>query len=111
MIQDIQKYYLEKAKERIKQSTDIVIFADESTSAARKEMLGIFIGSFDESVKDLKMDFLALTEVSSTKWEIAMEAIERTLSKNDIDIMKTRFSCLDGTNSMPSMLLYIYNIN
>ena len=110
LIQDIQKYYLEKAKERIKQSTDIVIFADESTSAARKEMLGIFIGSFDESVKEFKMDFIALTEVSSTKSEIAMEAIERTLRKNDTDIMKTRFSCLDGTNSMSGMLLYIDNI-
>ena len=43
MKQAIQKYYLEKAKERIKQSTDIVTSADESTSAAQKDMLEIFI--------------------------------------------------------------------
>ena len=111
LIQAIQKYYLEKAKERIKQSTDIVIFANESTSATRKEISGIFIGSFDKSNKEFKMDFIALTEVSSTKSEIVMEAIGRTLRENDIDIMKTRFSCLDGTNSMPGILLYIHNIN
>ena len=111
LVQAIQKYYLEKAKECIKQSTDIVIFADESTYAARKEMLGIFTGSFDESNKEFKMDFITLTEVSSTKSKTVMKAIECTLRKNDIDIMKTRFTCLDGTNSMPSMLLYIYNIS
>ena len=111
LVQAIQKYYLEKAKECIKQSTDIVIFADESTYAARKEMLGIFTGSFDESNKEFKMDFITLTEVSSTKSKTVMKAIECTLRKNGIDIMKTRFTCLDGTNSMPSMLLYIYNIS
>ena len=111
MIQAIQKYYLEKAKERIKQSTDIVTSADESTSAAQKDMLEIFIWSFDESNKEFKMNFIALTEVSSTKSEIAMEAIEHTLHENDIDIMKTCFSCLDGTNYMSGRLLYIYNIN
>ena len=97
--------------ERIKQSTDIAIFANESTSATRKEMSGIFIGSFDESNKEFKMDFIALTEVSSTKSEIVMEAIGRTLRENDIDIMKTRLSCLDGTNPMSGILLYIQNIN
>ena len=87
LIQAIQKYYLEKDKECIKQSTDIVIFADESTSAARKEMLGIFIGSFDEFDKEFKMDSIVLTEVSSTKSEIVMEAIEGASCENDIDIM------------------------
>ena len=111
MKQAIQKYYLEKAKERIKQSTDTAIFANESTSAAQKEMLGIFIGSFDESNKEFKMDFIVLTEVSSTTSKIVMEAIEHTLHVNDIDIMKICFSCLNGTNSMSGMLIYIYNIN
>ena len=113
MVQAIQKYYLEKAKERIKQSTDTAIFANESTSAAQKEMLGIFIGSFDESNKEFKMNlnFIARTEVSSTKSKIVTKAIECTLHENDTGIMKTCFSCLDGTNSMPGMFLYIYNIN
>ena len=33
------------------------------------------------------MDFIVLTEVSSTKSEIVMEATEGALHENDIDIM------------------------
>ena len=43
------------------------------------------------------MDFVSLVEVSSTSSEIVMAAVMR--DKN-IDITKTRFSSLDGTNSM-----------
>lgn len=100
LIQSLDHYFLHVVDKRIKQSGDIVIYADESTSAARKEMLGIFIGSFDEKDKEFKMDFITLTEVSSTQSEIVMQAIEKSLHERNIDISQTRFSCLDGTNSM-----------
>ena len=56
-------------------------------------MLGIFIGSFDESNKEFKMNlnFIARTEVSSTKSKIVTKAIECTLHENDTGIMKTFF--------------------
>lgn len=107
LIHSLEQFYFEETRERIQKSEDIVIYADESMSAARKEMLGIFIGSFDEADKDFKMDFIALTEVSSTKSEIVMEAVERTLREKEIDISKTRFSCLDGTNSMSGNYLRV----
>ena len=41
-----------------------------------------------------------LIKVFSTKSEIVMQAIEKTLTERDIDISKTRSCSLDATNSM-----------
>ena len=100
LIYSINKYFLKATDDRIKESENFVLYADESTSEARKEMLGIFIGIFDEVDKELKLEYVELTEVSSTKSEIVMQAIEKTLRERNIDISKTIFCCLDGTNSM-----------
>ena len=51
-----------------------------------------------------------LIEVSSTKSEIVMHAIEKTLIERDIGISKTRFCCLDGTNSTPGKYKFLENI-
>ena len=50
--------------------------------------------------KQFKIEFVSLIEVSSTKSEIVMHAIEKTLIERDTDISKTRFCCLDDTNSI-----------
>ena len=44
----IDKYLWEQTKERLKLLAHIVLFADKASNAARKEMLRIFISSFDE---------------------------------------------------------------
>ena len=100
LIQSLNNYFLKKTEDRIKGSKYIVIYADESTSEAKKEMLGIFVGIFDETDKEFKLEYVKLTEVSSTKSDIVMQAIEKTLRERNIDISKTIFCCLDGTNSM-----------
>ena len=46
------------------------------------------------------MNFISLVKVSSTSSDIVMCAIEKVLRGKNIDIEKTRFCCLDGTNSM-----------
>ena len=94
LIHSLDNYFLTKSNERIKKCDDIVIYADESTSAARKEMLGIFLAIFDEMDKKFKIDYVSLIEVSSTKSEIVMHATEKTLIERDIDISKTRFLLL-----------------
>ena len=53
----------------------------------------------DEDEREFKMDFVALTKVSSTKSEIVMQSVESILKVRGIDIRKTTVSCLDGTNS------------
>ena len=50
----LDNYFLTKPNERIKKCNDIVLYTDESTSAARKEMLGIFLAIFAEMDKTLK---------------------------------------------------------
>lgn len=96
----LDEYLWKQTDERIQKSADLVLFADESSNAARREMLGIFISSYDEDKQDLFMDFISLVEVSSTQSEIVMNAVVTVMKDRDIDIKKTRFSCLDGTNSM-----------
>ena len=63
-------------------------------------MLGVFLSYFDDSEKKFGVGFVSLVEVSSTSSEIIMAAIEKVMRDKNIDITKTRFSCLDGTNSM-----------
>ena len=108
-IQQLDKFYWKEVQTRLKNATDIAIYADESTKAARKEMLGIFIGCFDETLKEFKMDYISLTEVSSTKSEVVLAAIERTFLEKDIDISKIRFTCLDGTNSMSGKTFFLFS--
>ena len=60
--------------------------------------------------KKLKLEYLTLIEVSSTKAEIVRHAIEMALIERDIDISKTRFCCLNGTYSMPGKCKYLKNI-
>ena len=69
-----------------------------------------FLAIFDEMDKKFKIEYVTLIEVFSTKSEIVMHTIEKTLIERDIDIFKTRFCCLDGTNSMPGKYKYLENI-
>ena len=50
--------------------------------------------------KKFKIEYVMLIKVFSTKSEIVMQAIEKTLTERDIDISKTRSCSLDATNSM-----------
>ena len=61
----------------------------------KKEILGIFIRSFDEKNKEFNMDLISLDEVSSTNSENVMWAIEKVRHEKDIGMEKT-FCCLDG---------------
>ena len=96
----INSYLKNTTNERIISANDIVVFSDEATSFARKEMMGVFISSFDESSKSFMLDFISLVSVSSTKSEILMEKLKEIMMDCGIDIKKTRFVCFDGTNAM-----------
>ena len=71
------------------QATDIAIFADEATSAARKEMMGVFLSAYDEGSQKVVIEFVEITSVSSTQSAILMEKVREILKSNDIDIAKT----------------------
>ena len=110
LIHSPDNYFVAKSNERIKKCDDTVLYADESMSVARKEMLGIFLAIFDEMKKKKKIEYITLIKVSSTKSGIVMHAMEKTLIERDIDISKTRFCCLDGTNSMSGKYKFLENI-
>ena len=79
---------------------DIVLFADEATPAARKEMIGIYISYFEDNSKSFCLDFLTLQSISSTKSEVIIDKIKEVSSERGIDISRTRFVCFDGANAM-----------
>ena len=76
-LQAIDKFSSNDANAQIKKNKDFTIYTDKSTSAAKKEMLGIFIGTYDEE-NNVVIDFLSLAYVSSTKSEIVMHVLEKT---------------------------------
>lgn len=55
------------------EAEDIPIFADEATSAAQKEMMGLFISVFDEECTKVVVEFLSLVNLASTKSATLME--------------------------------------
>ena len=59
LIHSLDNYVLLKSNEGIKKC-DLVIYADEFTSVARKEMLGIFLAIFDEMDKKFKIEYVTL---------------------------------------------------
>ena len=69
----------QQTEERIQRSADIVLFTNELSNAAKSQILGVFINSFDELFKQLSMDFLALMDVSSMVPEIVTAALDMTL--------------------------------
>ena len=96
----LNTYFKELINERACHAQDIVLFADEVTSAARKEMIGIYISYFNENSKSFCLDFLMLQSISSTKSEVIVVKIKEVLSEQGTDISRTQFVCFDGTNAM-----------
>ena len=64
LIHSLDNYFLTKSSEHIKKCDDIVIYAEESTPAARKEMVGIFLAIFDKMDKKFKIEYPSIVERS-----------------------------------------------
>lgn len=56
-LQAIDKSYSNDANAQIKKNKNFTVSADKSTSAARKEMLGIFIQACHEQENDVIIDY------------------------------------------------------
>ena len=85
---------------KLRKASDVVIFADEGTSVARKKVMGIFLSCYNGDDQKFLIEYLALLEVPSTKSVILLGELAKILKETEIDLQKTSFCCLDGTNSM-----------
>ena len=65
----------EKSISAIVNAVDLVIFAVEATSAARKEMMGLFLSAYDEEEKELTLEFVSIASIASTKFEVLMDKV------------------------------------
>ena len=97
-----EKFYWNEVK-----ASDIIIYPHESTNT-HKEMIEISVQCFDEALKDFKIDYITLTEVTSKKSKIVLEAIERAFVETCIDISKTRLTCLDEKISMSGKICLVF---
>ena len=95
----LNSHLKEKLINTLINAVDLAIFVDE-TSAARKEMMGLFLSAYDEEKKEVVIEFVSIASVSLTKSEVLMDKVQEILLNNNIDISNTRFSCLDDTNAM-----------
>ena len=100
LIGSINDYFQQQTDLRLQRAVDIAIYADESTSAARKEMMGIFISCLDEDQNEFALEYFQLVECAGTDAAALLELISKTVASRGIEINRMRFSCLDGTNTM-----------
>ena len=50
--------------------------------------------------KKVTLEFISISFIASTKFEVLMDKVQEILLNSNIDISNTRFSCLDGKNTM-----------
>ena len=100
MLVALNSHLKEKSINTLVNAVDLAILAGEAISAARKEMMGLFLSAYDEEKKEVVIEFVSIASVSSTKSEVLMSKVQEILLNNNIDISNTRFSCLHGTNAI-----------
>ena len=69
------------------EADDIAIFADEATSLARKEMMGLFVSTYDKKNKRVVAELISIATVSLTQSTILMNKVRNILSDNDTTIL------------------------
>ena len=73
LISALKGFIKKETDTKLRNASDVVIFADEATSVARKEMMGIFLSCYNEGDREFVMEYLALLEVPSTKSAVLLE--------------------------------------
>ena len=95
LISALNKFIKKETDTKLRNASHVVIFANKATIVARKEMMGIFLSSYNEGVREFVMEYLALLEVPSTKSATLLDEVVKILKEQE-----TELCCLDGTNSM-----------
>ena len=93
LISALNKFIKKETDTKLRNASDVVIFADEATSVARKEMMGIFLSCYNEGDREFVMEYLALLEVPSTKSAVLLDELVKILKERETDPQKTRFCC------------------
>ena len=100
LIDSNNEYLKKETDEKLCNASDIVIYSDKATSSAQKEMIGLFLGCFDEIEKEFMLEYLSLVKVLLTKSDLSLDKTTMVLKGRNIDIKDTWFCCFDSTNSL-----------
>ena len=79
LIAALNEFIKKETDTKLRNASDVVMFADETTSVARKEMMGIFVSCYNEDDWEFVVEYLALLEVQSTKSAILLDELVKIL--------------------------------
>ena len=92
LISALNKFIKKEMDIKLRNTSDVVIFADEATSVARKEMMDIFLSCYNEDNWEFVLEYLALVEVLSTKSAVLLDELVKILEEREIDPQKLDFA-------------------
>ena len=75
LLNSLNLHLKEKSLRTFVEADDIAIFADEATSLARKEMMGLFVSAYDEKNKRVVVEYVSIATVSSTQLKLVFLAL------------------------------------
>ena len=80
-ISSLNEFIKKETDTKLRNASDVVIFADEATSVPKKEMIGIFLSCYNEDDREFVMEYLALLEVPSTKSAVLLDELVKILKE------------------------------
>ena len=80
-ISSLNEFIKKETDTKLRNASDVVIFADEATSVPKKGMIGIFLSCYNEDDREFVMEHLALLEVPSTKSAVLLDELVKILKE------------------------------
>ena len=77
----LNTYFKKLVNKRACHAQDIVLFLDEAASAARKEVIEIYISYFNKNSKSFYRDFLTLQSIFSKKTEVIIDKFKIIIAR------------------------------
>lgn len=103
-----EMFYFNEVKTSLKR-LEIIIYPHESTNA-HKEMIETFIQCFDVALKDFKIDYIPLTEVTSTQ-KLYWNPLKEPLLTQALKYLKFDLLALMGkTQCLVRFAVFFWNI-
>ena len=88
LLNSLNLHLKEKSIRTLIEADYITIFADEATSLAGKEMMGLFVSASGEKNKKVLVEFVSVAAISSTQSIIFLDKVRDILSDNNIGMCK-----------------------
>lgn len=100
LTESLSTFLEERTLSKFKVATDLVVYADETTSVGGREELALYVSYFDSVDNVVHTDFISIVHVTQTTAAALTNTIKSVFLAKGIEMKKVHFSGLDGTNAM-----------